>query len=87
MTTWAHAPGVLWRRSAGRVVVDLPDGEEPLLLEGPGARAWELCATPRDGEELCAVLAREYGESPETVTRDLEPLLERLGSAGALTCR
>ena len=85
MTTYRHAPGVLWRRSGDRVVVDRPDDDEALVLAGPASEAWTLLAQPWTEPGLTAALAVLYGERPETVRADVIEMLEQLRNAGALT--
>ena len=85
MTTYRHAPGVLWRRSGDRVVVDRPGDDEALVLAGPASEAWALLAEPWTAAELTADLAGRYGERPETVRADVIAMLDQLRDAGALT--
>ena len=87
MTRWAHAPGVLWRRSAGRIVVDPPDGHDALLLEGSAAAVWDLLADPQELDALSVELSRRFAVPAATVRDDIEGLLADLEAAGAVTCR
>ena len=87
MTAYRHAPGSLWRRSSDRVVVDLPDADEALILAGPASKAWTLLTEPWTEEELTAALAEQYGERPEAVRDDVIAMLEQLRDAGAITSK
>jgi hypothetical protein len=46
-STFVPNPEVLWRRTAGSVVV-LPPGGEPTELIGPAATVWDRVVTPGD---------------------------------------
>ena len=87
MTRWCHAPGVLWRRSVGRIVIDAPGADEPLLLDGSGAVVWDLLTEPLEIDALSLELSRRFAVPASTVRGDVEPLLAELHAAGAVTCR
>ena len=82
--TWRRRPDVLWRRSLDAVIF-LPAGfDEPLTLGGSGPEVWELLAEPRTLEALVTILAAVHAVDPDTIRGDVEPVLARLESVGAL---
>ena len=82
---WVRTPTTLWRVAGARLAL-LSDGEEasPLVVSGSSVLLWELLETPISLEDLAAELADAYGVDPRVVAADLEPVLERLGAAGAV---
>ena len=81
---WQRRADVLWRQSLDGVVV-LPSGaDEPLGLAGSAGALWNVLERPVSLEDLVKTLSNSYDAEPETVRRDIEPLLNRLSSARAI---
>ena len=65
-----RAPGALWRRTIGAVVVLAADSREPLFLGGGAAAVWEELASPETAASLAAALGAPV-EEVERVLREL----------------
>lgn len=74
---------MLWRHSAGRVLVTLPDGELH-LLDGTAAAAWELLDHPKTLDELVDRLLQLYDADEARVREDVNELLALLNQAGVV---
>lgn len=55
-----------------------------LALDDIGCRVWELLETPRQVDELCELLGREFSATPEQVCADLLPFLSELTDEGVV---
>jgi hypothetical protein len=84
VTRWQRAPGVVWRRSDGKVALLCPGGEELLVLSGTGAVTWELLAEPVAEQDLIEALADGFEADPDDVASALRPFLTGLAEVGAV---
>src|SRR5262249_30267347 len=82
---YRRRPDVLWRGSLDAVIV-LAAGEaaEPITVAGTGPAVWELLADRCTLADLAGRLGARCAVTPETVERDVAPLLEQLVAAGAV---
>jgi hypothetical protein len=82
--TIGRARAALWRSGDFGVVVLPEQTDDPVTLAGSGALLWELLAQPRTLPDVAEELAGLYGAPVDVVASDLEPVVERLVSIGAL---
>jgi coenzyme PQQ synthesis protein D (PqqD) len=68
----------LWRRMPDRILVAAADGDEVLVLTGPGAVLWDLWIEPVSVEEASDALAELYMTDRRVVMTDILPLFDRL---------
>lgn len=82
------------KRRAGIMTADMK-GETVMMdvvsgkyynLGTVGGRIWELLKNSLSKEELISGLTGEYDVTPEQCGRDIMPFLNRLVSAGLVTC-
>lgn len=66
------------------LIVDL-DGGELLSLSGTGRAVWQLIDGVRSGEEIVALLERDYAALDGVIAQDVADLLDRLARARLLT--
>jgi dTDP-4-amino-4,6-dideoxygalactose transaminase len=81
---WERDERILFRSAPDRVVLLPPDGDDPIVLHGTGVALWQALDRPRNTEDLAACLAAEFRSDPVSVRSDIEPVLARLATAGAL---
>lgn len=82
--TVGRARAALWRSGDFGVVVLPEHADDPVTLAGSGALLWELLAQPRPLPDVAEELAGLYGAPVAVVMRDLEPVVDRLVTLGAL---
>jgi hypothetical protein len=83
---WVRSPDTLWRCANGTLVILPPNAGDPtpLAVSGSAALVWELLATPTTLSDLASVLSELCDTDADTITRDLEPLLDQLNSAAVV---
>lgn len=81
---WRRREGTGWRDSLNGLVLMPPGADEPVTVAGSGSAVWSLLDRPRSLAELVRDLAERFDADPTTVREDLEPLLDRLATLGAL---
>lgn len=72
------------RTVGGQSVVVVLDQRQVHRLDAVGSRIWELC-DGRSVQEICTVVAEEFGVEPDVVLRDALPFLSDLQRVGALS--
>jgi hypothetical protein len=81
-------PAKMVQRTEDQVSSDL-DGETVLMsiqngkyygMDSIGSRIWALIEEPRQIQDLCDILAREYEVDPEQCKRDVFAFLEKLST-------
>ena len=65
------------------VLMDL-ESADFFSLTGPAFDIWQLIDGMRDEAAIICSLANEYGETPETITPDVDAFLAEMVSAGFL---
>lgn len=78
MTVWVRDPGVLWRRSFGRLLLKRPETADIVTLDGPAVALWDALDEPVQLEPLVQRVAAVYDVAPSAVRDDLSPVLEVL---------
>ena len=81
---WRRSDTTIWRRTSDHAVVLPRDLDEPLVLSGAAAWAWDLLVVPTTLNEMTDVLAKACGVEPEVVRRGLDEVLDALSSCGAI---
>jgi hypothetical protein len=81
---WERDERTLSRSAPDFVVLLAPDGDDPIVLRGTGVALWQALDRPQNTEELANRLAAEFHADPVAVRSDIEPVIARLGAAGAL---
>lgn len=82
-------PGFVMREIAGEILL-IPVGEQTRILNGmvtfteTGAFIWKNLDGKRDATELAEMLAKECGETVETVLPDVESFLQKAFDRGLL---
>lgn len=82
MTTYHRAPAVSAALLGDEITLMEPSSGVYFGLEGPGARIWELLATPRTLDTLVGLLVVEFDVDAETCTAHVVELLTALQSKG-----
>ena len=67
----------------GHVVLLNIQNKEVIGLSEVGAQIWDLIATPKTSNAICAALSQQYQATPDDVRPDVERLLRDLQEAGA----
>jgi hypothetical protein len=75
-----RVPGVLDQQVDGRTVVYVPSSRAMMTLNETGSAVLDLVKDGIPLSELCAVLARDFGEDIAVVAHDLEDLINTLVS-------
>jgi hypothetical protein len=78
-----QAEGSIERRTARSVVVLA--SRAPVVLRSTAVAIWDAFSTPRSVSEVASELATAYHSSPETVARDVVPIIRHLLAERALT--
>lgn len=79
-----RSPVVTWRRLPRAVVLALPGGDAPMLLNTTGAMVWDLLVEAASDRDIAASLGASCGVSPGEVAVALAPLLGELVERGAV---
>ena len=82
-TVLVQAEGSIERRTARSVVVLA--SRAPVVLRSTAVAIWDAFSTPRSVADVASELAAAYHASPETVARDVEPIVRHLLAERALT--
>ena len=86
--SWRRAEALPFQRLEEETIVVDPRSREVHLLNGTGARIWDLLETASSVDELVAALGEEYeGATPEELRREVEAFLGDLGGKGLLASR
>jgi Coenzyme PQQ synthesis protein D (PqqD) len=80
-SSFIRADEVLWRATRTYLALALPDGSN-LAVTGPGARIWQLLASPASVEAIVEHLSVEFATPRHIVERDLTPVLSTLVDRG-----
>jgi hypothetical protein len=73
-----HQERILAQAIAGTAVVLDLEGGNYYALDGPGARAWELCDGHLEISEIGAILGNEFDAPREAIEQDLIELFTEL---------
>ncbi|MCU0268916.1 MAG: PqqD family protein [Acidimicrobiales bacterium] len=84
-TRWVRSAQVLERLLPHGILLLALDGDEPILVTGPGPDLWHVLDEPRTLAELAGLLGARYDADADVVARDLAPVLERLEASRLVT--
>ena len=76
-----RAHDVLWRRTAGSVVIRHLDGRG-VVLSGTGPMVWDALDRPRTIEEMAVTLADVFDRPANDIASDLVETLAAMRSSG-----
>lgn len=79
-----RADDVLFRRSAGRMLLGRVGDPGIVELTGSGPAMWAEFAFPRDLDEVIRSLAGEFNMAPADIVEDVWPVIDQLATAGFL---
>lgn len=79
-----HQSTALERSIDGRVVVYNPATDEVHALDVVGSIVWRLLDEPCAISDLVVTLSEQFGEDPDRIRGDIEPLLDQLVAAGLI---
>lgn len=79
---WQRNPDVLWRFSDERVLLQVAEMNDAMLLDGSGGAVWRALAEPKTLAELTAVLAQVHGVEPTAIAGDVRDVVSDLTAHG-----
>jgi hypothetical protein len=77
-------PGWLAARVGDEILMMSAEKGLYLGLDAVGARIWDLLESPRDTDEICAHLVREYVVAPGTCRAEVDVFIDQLATHGAI---
>jgi hypothetical protein len=81
---YRQSRSVLWRNVGNDVLLATPDGDEFDQLSETGSTVWRLLDQPLSLTELVSLLSDAYGEAPQRIASDVQPLLTNLIELGSI---
>jgi len=81
-TRWRRVAGSLVRRTPTSLVVAVPASAAPLRIVGAAACVWESLDTPRDIDDVVAVMAHRGIGDGDVVVDEVARTLHALAAAG-----
>jgi PqqD family protein of HPr-rel-A system len=86
--SWRRAEALPFQKLDEETIVVDPRSREVHLLNGTGARIWDLLETGSSLDQLVEALGEEYeGATPEELRGEVEAFLHDLGGKGLLVSR
>lgn len=85
-TVVARAEGLLWRRTADRVLVVVSEGDAaaPVVLTGTAVALWDVVERAIPISEIVQELAQQYGEDPARIEGQVRSALDELRGLGVI---
>jgi PqqD family protein of HPr-rel-A system len=86
--SWRRDSALPFQRMDEETIVVDPRSREVHLLNGTGARIWDLLEAPSSVDELCQALDDEFdGADPAELRREVQTFLADLSAKGLVAVR
>ncbi|HEX2027220.1 MAG TPA: PqqD family protein [Nitriliruptorales bacterium] len=77
---WVRRGDVLWRQTAGTVLVLAPGADQPVALTGPGVAIWHLLTVPMTTHAIVSCMADLYRDPARRMAEDVNRLLAAMAT-------